>query len=404
MKKLFLISIITSLSFSNVTAQKLTAFKSNKGLCGFMDSKTKAEIIKPQYNDAHGFSFGYAAVKKNGKWFYIDKSGKNICEHTFDKAGNFDEYGVANVSNNGKWGELYYGSLMYNSCTLMQGSAGIAKISEESYKQEEKLGWSKEEYDGTATMVDGVDWDAYSNTQLAKTSDELFPNKTNQKTVKQKKYHPNGILSGEGNEVNGKKEGEWKFYNQEGILFEKSNWKNDVAQGNYTFYFTIKNKITPMQTGYFVDGKKDGEQFFYHPNGKKSSSELWNYGTYTKMNSIYDKSGNLISSNGSGNLQTYYSNGQLKFECNHINGFRNGVGIWYYDNGVVMQKVLFKYDANKNSHLTWEIIETNTSQGKPLEKGTLTNGNGTIFNYDKNNKLVSIITYVEGKAFKKDEK
>lgn len=29
-----------------------------------MDSKTKAEIIKPQYNDAHGFSFGYAAVKK----------------------------------------------------------------------------------------------------------------------------------------------------------------------------------------------------------------------------------------------------------------------------------------------------------------------------------------------------
>ncbi|MBL7879284.1 MAG: hypothetical protein JNN23_05405 [Chryseobacterium gambrini] len=69
-----------------------------------------------------------------------------------------------------------------------------------------------------------------------------------------------------------------------------------------------------------------------------------------------------------------------------------------------MQKVLFKYDANKNSHLTWEIIETNTSQGKPLEKGTLTNGNGTIFNYDKNNKLVSIITYVEGKAFKKDEK
>ena len=93
MKKLILLSVFTLLAVSNLTAQKLTAFKSNSGLWGFMDSKTKAEIIKPQYNDAHGFSYGYAAVKKNGKWFYINKSGESICEHKFDKAGNFDLYG-----------------------------------------------------------------------------------------------------------------------------------------------------------------------------------------------------------------------------------------------------------------------------------------------------------------------
>jgi TPR repeat protein len=67
-----------------------------------------------------------------------------------------------------------------------------------------------------------------------------------------------------------------------------------------------------------------------------------------------------------------------------------------------MQKVLFKYDSNKKSSLRWEIIETNTYQGKPLDKGTLKNGNGTIINYDKNNKPTSIITYVEGRAFKEE--
>ena len=50
------------------------------------------ETIKPIYQDANVFSEGYAAVKQNGKWGYIDENGKNITKFVYDYAGTFSEY------------------------------------------------------------------------------------------------------------------------------------------------------------------------------------------------------------------------------------------------------------------------------------------------------------------------
>ena len=35
-------------------------------------------MIKPQFEMTYSFSEGIAAVKKNGKWIYIDKTGKTV--------------------------------------------------------------------------------------------------------------------------------------------------------------------------------------------------------------------------------------------------------------------------------------------------------------------------------------
>jgi hypothetical protein len=53
-------------------------------------------IIEPQFEEAGIFSEGLAAIEINGKWGYIDKSGKLVIEPQFTDAWNFSE-GLAPV-------------------------------------------------------------------------------------------------------------------------------------------------------------------------------------------------------------------------------------------------------------------------------------------------------------------
>lgn len=48
-------------------------------------------MIEPQYEDADYFSEGLAAVKKNGKWGYIDETGKTVIPFEYDYAFPFSE-------------------------------------------------------------------------------------------------------------------------------------------------------------------------------------------------------------------------------------------------------------------------------------------------------------------------
>ena len=49
------------------------------------------KVISAVYEDASVFSEGFAAVKKNGKWGYIDEAGKNLTEFKYDFCSVFAE-------------------------------------------------------------------------------------------------------------------------------------------------------------------------------------------------------------------------------------------------------------------------------------------------------------------------
>lgn len=49
------------------------------------------EAIKPQYDDAKGFSEGLAAVKLGDKWGYIDETGQVVIDFLYDDAHAFSE-------------------------------------------------------------------------------------------------------------------------------------------------------------------------------------------------------------------------------------------------------------------------------------------------------------------------
>ena len=71
------------------------------GKYGFID-KTGKEVTPIKYDDAW-FSEGLAQVKINGKWGFIDKTGKEVIPIKYDNASLFLE-GLAIVELNGKWG------------------------------------------------------------------------------------------------------------------------------------------------------------------------------------------------------------------------------------------------------------------------------------------------------------
>lgn len=53
-------------------------------------------LVKPAYEEVKNFTDGLAAVKQNGKWGYIDETGKMVISPKYDWAGQFSE-GVAVV-------------------------------------------------------------------------------------------------------------------------------------------------------------------------------------------------------------------------------------------------------------------------------------------------------------------
>lgn len=72
------------------------------GKWGFVDASGK-QVIEPEYEDARSFANGVAAVKKNGKWGYIDKNDEMVIENIFSDARDFNDAGNALVEDCGTW-------------------------------------------------------------------------------------------------------------------------------------------------------------------------------------------------------------------------------------------------------------------------------------------------------------
>ena len=79
----------------------LAAIKRN-GKWGFIDKTGKA-VIPCIYDNTCSFSEGLATVNKNDKWGFIDKTGKEVVPFEYDYICAFHE-GLASAHKNDKWG------------------------------------------------------------------------------------------------------------------------------------------------------------------------------------------------------------------------------------------------------------------------------------------------------------
>lgn len=72
---------------------------------GFVNT-TGEIVVEPQYDDAHSFVNGLAAVCKDGKWGFIDITNKVCINFKFEDVRNFNENGVTFIKDNGEWQSL----------------------------------------------------------------------------------------------------------------------------------------------------------------------------------------------------------------------------------------------------------------------------------------------------------
>lgn len=89
--------------FGEMRSEK-TACVEIDGRWGFVD-RTGKVVIGTRFDGARPFCEGLAGVKVRGKWGYIDETGETVIEPRFDEVEHFSE-GVALVRAGEKWGYL----------------------------------------------------------------------------------------------------------------------------------------------------------------------------------------------------------------------------------------------------------------------------------------------------------
>ena len=99
----------------------------------FMD--LNGNILGFGYEDAYGFFEGYAPVKKDGKWGYIDKNGRCITGYIFDKATPLCD-GKAWVIYHGRTGRLNLISMIENKVPFDDSVLSI-----DSYEPQDPTHW-----------------------------------------------------------------------------------------------------------------------------------------------------------------------------------------------------------------------------------------------------------------------
>ena len=120
-----------------------------------------------------------------------------------------------------------------------------------------------------------------------------------------------------------------------------------------------------------------------------------------------------------GKLKSYYRNGQTQCDYNYVDGKLSGTQyeyhengaisfVGYYTNGKLEGKATFYFNNNQiwtervyRNGKPWTVLTNFNQYGEPREKGSLLKGNGTLYIYDENGKLLYIEIYKFGKRIRR---
>ena len=91
-----------------------------------------------------------------------------------------------------------------------------------------------------------------------------------------------------------------------------------------------------------------------------------------------------------GKWKEYYENGKLMEEYFYEHGLKQGSDKYFHDNGNLWTERIYKEGK------LWEVISNFDINGNPLDKGTITQGNGTVKVYDEKGNIIESINYVNG--------
>jgi antitoxin component YwqK of YwqJK toxin-antitoxin module len=195
------------------------------------------------------------------------------------------------------------------------------------------------------------------------------------------------------------------YYSNKGeIVIEEGLVENNLEQGLWKRYWNEDGVL--KETINFKDGKIHGERKNYWKNGNLKSFAYWDLGIQSGKGFFYYENGNIEESNYRfneklhGEYKAYYPDKTLKTDCNYWNNQTLDTCRNYYPNGNLKKLELYKLDtisleSSGKALFYYESgklqIETEVINYKP---------NGIAKYYNKQGKLIEIITFENGVKIK----
>lgn len=242
----------------------------------------------------------------------------------------------------------------------------------------------------------------------------IYEVKDGLKNGKYTKYSEEGKIMEEGNYINDKQEGEWKYFHLNGNLKaigkflggDGSNLGNtgiprNGREGTWKFYYE-SGKIE--ETRPYNNGLINGLSIEYYENGNKKGE-----GTYVqdeldgKWIGYYEtglKQWETIYSHGkrNGQAKNYYSNGSIESEGNYLNDLAVGSHKFYSENGKL--KLCREFKNGKMNGVCKEFYPS----GKIKSEAMVINGtaHGPVKKYFESGKL-EFSGYIDSTSNTKDK-
>jgi antitoxin component YwqK of YwqJK toxin-antitoxin module len=160
---------------------------------------------------------------------------------------------------------------------------------------------------------------------------------------KWKDYYPGGKIQGEGQYTDNRRSGLWKFYNATEKVEQTGFFNNGRPDGVWKWYYPDGSLLKEEE---YFQGQRDGSCTEYstkgeiivqgkYTDGEKDGDWKYIYGNYSEE-------GKYIIGLQDGIWKAYYSNGNMKYKGNFVQGNPDGKQFFYYDNGKIKEEQYYQ--------------------------------------------------------------
>jgi antitoxin component YwqK of YwqJK toxin-antitoxin module len=279
------------------------------------------------------------------------------------------------------------------------------KKEEASYDNDGKLDGADTQYDDDGIKYIQLDYkkDICQHFKYFDKSGKVFAEGAiSGKKLPYQSFYADGVKYCEGDLLDNKREGVWKFYSRLGSPTLKENYSDGALEGTKIDYYlngNIKDSVnyyndekeghymsfwengTPKSEGWYIAGEQQGEWYFYNIRGGVSSHEFYvngdvhgysdfynpngrikeedhNLPDYFDKDWVYDSTGKnimykYISDKGNGHYVLPYPNGQTRIERTYVAGSTEGPQKVYYYDGKLWAEGDFQLDKKQGAYKTY---------------------------------------------------
>jgi len=178
---------------------------------------------------------------------------------------------------------------------------------------------------------------------------------------KWKDLYANGKIKAEGQYLNNRRSGMWKFYNTSERIEQTGSFNSGRPDGNWKWYYEDGSLLREEE---YFQGRRDGLCTEYSVSGEVIQqgeySDDEKNGAWKYMSGDLTEQGRYIIGLKDGIWRSYYPDEKIKFKGNFIQGNPQGKQIYYYENGKIKEEQYFQMGIREK---TWKKYD---EEGMPV--------------------------------------